>query len=212
MKLLTVQNHRNFTHLLLLLLISSLYSCEQLKKLEDIFAPPPTYKDESAQVVYDWYKMIARVQLPASPQPVILLNNRNFGYIGVGLCEAVRPGIKGAMSLSSKLLEMLTMPQPDSDQKYVWGAVANAALASMYKQFLVGLTSEDILRIDSMENAYNNNFKLTTSDSVSTRSQAYGRLVATAIYNWSTSDNFNLSGQAYILPTFPGAWVPIPLS
>jgi hypothetical protein len=194
----------------MLLLLFLLYSCDQLKQLEDVFDHPPTYKEENAGVVYDWYKLITRIQMPVNPQPGVPLNNRNFGYIGVGLYETVRPGIKGAVSLSSKLYQMPAMPQPDSNQKYVWGAVANAALASMYKQFLVGLTSEDIVRIDSMENAYNNKFKLTTPDVVITRSQAYGRLVATAIYNWSTSDNFNLSGQGYVLPTFPGAWVPTP--
>jgi hypothetical protein len=80
----------------------------------------------------------------------------------------------------------------------------------MFKQFLVGLTSADIARIDSMENAYYNHYKLSTSDAVISRSQAYGRSVAKAVYNWSTSDNFNFAGQGYVLPKFPGAWVPTP--
>ncbi|MFD3003331.1 vanadium-dependent haloperoxidase [Pontibacter toksunensis] len=212
MPFLSMRNRRKASCLFVLFLFSFLYSCEQI---DDIFDEPPkdsqgSATQESATVVYDWYKFIARIQLHTNPQPVTLLNNRNFAYIGVGLYEAVRPGIKGAVSLSTKLYLMPAMPKPDSHRDYLWGAAANAALASMFKQLLVGLSEADIARIDSMENAYNNRFRLSTSDAVISRSQTYGRAVATAIYNWSTTDNFNLSSQGYELPQGPGAWVPNP--
>ena len=168
---------------------------------------PPNANKESADVVYAWYKFIARLQLPANPQPVIILNHRNFGYIGVGLYEAVRPGIKGAVSLSSKLYQMPSMPEPHSHKGYLWSASANAALASMFKQFLAGLSDADKASIDSLENANNNRFRLSISDDVFNRSQAFGRSVATSIYNSSTTDNFNLSSAGY---TPPGPWVPTP--
>ncbi|CAN5883120.1 vanadium-dependent haloperoxidase [soil metagenome] len=205
--LLSMRNRRKASYLFVLFLFSLLYSCEQL---EEIFRQPPKYSQESATVVYDWYKLIARIQLRTNPQPVALQNIRNFSYIGVGLYEAVRPGIKGAVSLSTKLYLMPAMPQPDSHREYLWGATANAALASMFKQLLVGLSEADKARIDSMENAYNNRFRLSTSDAVISGSQAFGRSVATAVYNWSTTENFNLSSQGYDLPQGPGAWVPTP--
>ncbi len=171
---------------------------------------PPTATDESADVVYDWYKFIARLQLRANPQPVVILNHRNFGFIGVGLYESVRPGIKGAVSLSSKLYQMPPMPVAETNQHYLWSASANAALASMFRQFLAGLPDANKASIDSLENANNNRFRLSISDAVLTRSQAFGRSIATAIYNWSTTDNFNLSSTGYLLPVFPGSWVPTP--
>jgi len=77
--------------MLMFFLVGFLYSCVK----HDIRPPkPPSASDESADVVYAWYKFVARLQLRVSPQPVIILHNRNFGYIGVGLYEAVRPGIK----------------------------------------------------------------------------------------------------------------------
>jgi hypothetical protein len=208
MKFLSMRNRRKAAHLFVLFLFSLLFSCEEL--LDELGHRPPRHSQESAAVVYDWYKLIGRIQLRTNPQPVVLLNNRNFGYIGVGLYEAVRPGLKGAVSLSSKLYQMPAMPEPERHLKYSWGASANAALASMFKQFLVGLTEADKARIDSMENAYYNRFRSKNSDAVVTRSQAFGRSIATAIYNWSTTDNFNLSGQGYVPPVFPGAWVPTP--
>jgi hypothetical protein len=210
MKLLPIFNRRKVICLFVLSFISFLYSCEQLKKLEEVIHQPPKYTQESADVVYDWYKLMARIQLRNNPQPVVLLNIRNFSYIGVGLYEAVRPGMKGAISLASKLYQMPAMPEAEKHKAYLWGATANAALASMFKQLLVGLTDADKVRIDSMENAYNNRFKVSSSDAVISRSQAFGRSIATAIYNWSTSDNFNLSGEGYKIPQFPGSWVPTP--
>ncbi len=210
MKPLSICSSLKATRLWVLFLFGFLYSCEELKPLEEIVNHPPKHTQESADVVYDWYKMMARIQLRTTPQPAALLNIRNFGYIGVGLYEAVRPGSKGAVSLASRLYQMPAMPRPEMYREYLWGASANAALASMFKQFLVGLTDADKARIDSMENANNNRFKLSTSDAVIARSQAFGRSVATAVYNWATTDNFNFSGQGYTLPQFPGAWVRTP--
>lgn len=210
MKLLSMRNHWKATRLFVLFLFSLLYSCEELNKLEEIFHRPPKYTQESADVVYDWYKLMAQIQMRVTPQPVVLLQNRGFAYTGVGLYEAVRPGIKGAVSLSTKLYQMPAMPKPENYQEYLWAASANAALASLFKQFLVNLTIADKARMDSLENANNSRFRLSKSDAVITRSQAFGRAIASAIYNWSTTDKFNLSSEGYTIPKFPGAWEPTP--
>ena len=171
---------------------------------------PPTASEESANVVYDWYKLIARLQLYSNPQPVVLLNYRNFGYIGVGLYEAVQPGIKGGVSLSSKLYQMPDMPQADKDKFYLWGASANAVLPSLMKQLLTGLTDANKASIDSLEKAYNDRFRLHVPEAVVTRSQEFGRSVANIIYQWSTTDKFNLSAEGYTLPVCPSCWVLVP--
>ncbi|MDF7815926.1 vanadium-dependent haloperoxidase [Hymenobacter sp. YC55] len=195
--------------LLGLLLAALLFSgCDDW--FEHLFPAGTPSPPERATVVYDWYKLVARTQLRVSPQPVILLNNRNFGYIGVGLYEAVRPGLKGARSLSPQLYQMPAMPVPERNREYVWGASANAALASLFKQLLGGLSAADIARIDSLETAYTRRFQQSASAATVARSQAYGRAVAQAIYLWSTTDNFSLGSQGYVLPVFPGSWVPTP--
>ncbi|THU31106.1 hypothetical protein FAM09_28905 [Niastella caeni] len=187
------------------MLIGLLFGC---RKRDD---RPPRSPEESADVVYAWYKFIANVQRPANPQPVVILNFRNFAFIGVGLYESVRPGSKGAASLSTRLYQMPSMPQADMSQRYLWSASANAALASMFKLFLVGLTDANKASIDSLENVNYNRFKASTPDDVLARSQAFGRSIAAAIYNWSTTDNFNLSSVGYVAPPVtPGSWVPTP--
>ena len=192
----------------LIMVLSVLNSCS---KFDHLFPHHDNNKhEESADVLYDWYRLGARMQLYTNPAPVTLANFRVFGYIEVGVYEAVQPGIKGSKSLTSILYQMVPMPKPEEHKDYLWAASANAAMASMFRQFLTGLTDANKASIDSLENAYNNRFKLSTSDAVISRSQAFGRAVATAIYNWSTTDNFNLSATGYVLPVFPGSWVPTP--
>jgi len=172
--------------------------------------PQPIANEESADVVYDWYKLIARIQVGSNPQPVVLQNYRNFGFIGVGLYEAVQPGIKSAVSLSTKLYQMPAMPEAEKNKHYLWGASANAAMPSMLKQFLTGLTDANKASIDSLEKAYNDRFRALIPDAVIDRSQAFGRSIADAIYKWSTTDNFNLSSVGYVLPLCASCWVLVP--
>jgi hypothetical protein len=199
-----IKNIHSLKLLMMIMLFGLLSGC-----IKDVDRPH-TANEESADVVYDWYKLIAQIQLRTNPAPVTLQNFKNYGYVGVGLYESVYPGIKGAVSLSTKLYQMPSMPASESNKEYLWAASANAALASLFRQLLVGLTDADKVRMDSLENAYNDRFQSSTSNAVFSRSQSFGRSVATAIYNWSTSDNFNLSSVGYTLPVSPSAWVPTP--
>src|SRR4051794_31855280 len=79
---------------------------------------PPT--PESGTVATDWYKLQIRILLNANPATSNATNFDNFGYIGVGLYEAVRPGIPGSVSLSGKLQQMPAMPQLEANQQYLW--------------------------------------------------------------------------------------------
>lgn len=200
----SLQGKNHLSLPIIVMLATLLYSC---KKFDNW---PPTANEERPDVVYNWYKFIEVIQRPANPQPAVIFNFRNFGYIGVGLYEAVRPGIEGAVSLSQSLYQMPAMPATEHGKDYLWSASANAALASMFKQFLTGLTPANIVSIDSLEQVHYELFKRHVSKHILERSQAFGRAIADAIYNWSATDNFNLSSQGYTIPAFPGAWIPTP--
>ena len=194
--------HSLFLKLFIVLLLFVPYSC----KKSDLFKQ----NEESADFVYQWYKFMAEIQLPntAAAPP---LNYRNFSYIGVGLFESVQPGIKGGSSFSPKLYQMPAMPKPDMSEDYLWSASANAALASMFKLFLTGttgLTTANKASVDSMEAANYARFQSLAPADVLQRSQAFGRSIATAIFNWSTTDNFIFPSPGWVPPVFPGAWVP----
>ncbi|MEJ7767266.1 MAG: vanadium-dependent haloperoxidase [Chitinophagaceae bacterium] len=192
------------TIVLFIFLLSTLYGCQK----KDPW--PPKESQENADVVHDWYKLLLRMQLHQNPPPFGLLNLNNIGYIGVGLYESVQPGIKGSVSLSTKLYQMPAMPMADKNKDHLWAASANAAMASMLRLFLSGLTDANKTSIDSLENIYTERFASITSRDVVSRSQAFGRSIATAIHNWSKTDNLNVSNTGYTPPVFPGSWQPTP--
>jgi len=102
------------------------------------------------------------------------------------------------------------MPKPDHSKEYLWSASANAALASLFKMFALNLSPADIASIEANELATYNQLLLTTSEDVMKRSEAFGRSIATAIQDWSTSDNFSVASTTYTQLNEPWAWVPTP--
>ena len=204
MKLQSLLYSRKTTGLLIVSLFTLLYSCQKPDQW------PPKATDENAGVVHDWYKLFIRIQLQQTPPPMAQLNMNNFGYIGVGLYESVHPGIKGSVSLSGKLYQMPVMPTTEVNKPYLWAASANAALAGMSRLLLAGLTDANKASMDSLEDAYNKRFASGTPEAVLSRSKAFGRSIATAVHEWSKSDNFNISNAGYMRPVFPGAWEPTP--
>ena len=173
-------------------------------------ASTPKAEHESSAVATDWYRLQTRILLERNSA----LNTVVYwAYMGIGLYEAVRPGIKGAISFSSVNLykKVPALPATENNQGYSWGVSANAALASMVRLFFTGLTAANRASIDSLEAAYNEKLQPAEGSAVFNRSQAYGRSIATAIYNWSLTDDFNITNIGYTPPApFPGSWQPTP--
>lgn len=218
MKLLFIRSNIIPNLLVVTFLLVVLYGCQktdplsspsttELNELSKVKRLGDKHNTESADFVYEWYKSLAAIQLPEAPSSA-LVGYRNFAYIGVGLFESVQPGIKGGSSFSSKLYQMPAMPKPDMSKEYLWSASANAAMARMAKLFLTNLTAANKTSIDMIEAANYNHFKSMASEDVLQRSQAFGRSVADAIYNWSTTDNFTVASDGWLPPVFPGSWVP----
>jgi hypothetical protein len=185
--------------------ITTLFVFSGCQKLNEFVNHDHPDKDTkaAATVALDWYRLELRMLLERNSA----LNGVYFGYLGIGLYEAVRSENKNSVSLSSKLNQMPLMPEADN-KSYDWVISANAALASMFRVFNTGLTPANQASIDSLENAYNQNSTTNPDSDKFRRSQAFGRSVATAIYNWYLTDNYNASNLGYVPPVFPGAWEP----
>ena len=148
------------------------------------FDPTPNENGQSANVATDWYKLQLRILLERNSA---LNGVANFGYIGIGLYEAVRNGTRNSVSLSTKLYTMPEMPAIGNNKTYNWEVSANAVMASMVRSFYTGLTPANMGSIDSLEKAYNDRLSLHTSPDIFSRSQGFGQSIATAIHNWSTN-------------------------
>lgn len=168
---------------------------------------PHNPKMPDGKIATDWYNLQLRFLLERNSS----LNGAHFAYLGIGLYESVQPGIRNAVSLSSKLVSMPAMPATDKYKKYNWLSSANAAMASLLKYYNTGLTAANLASIDSLENAYNERIAAYSDAETTARSQAFGKSIATAVHDWSLTDNFNPSNAGYIIPPYvPGAWEPTP--
>jgi len=191
----------------ILAIISAIFVFNSCQKLNEFINFDHSDKDNKADatVALDWYRLELRILLERNSA----LNGVYFGYLGIGLYEAVRSENKNSVSLSSKLNQMPLMPQADN-KSYDWVVSANAVMAAMLRSFNTGLTPGNLASIDSLENVYNQNSTANQNSDKFKRSQAFGQSVATAIYNWYLTDNYNASNAGYIPPVYPGAWEPTP--
>ena len=167
-------------------------------------------ESESAAVALDWYKLQLRIILNSVPTTNGAINSNNFAYIGIGLYESVRYGIKNSVSLSTLLNGMPAMPEKENNMGYSWSVAANAVMASLTKSLYPGLTTQNLASIDSLENAYNQKLSPQQGSASFERSQTFGRQLATAIHNWAITDNFNVGNAGYVYRTGFGVWQPTP--
>ena len=169
-------------------------------------------KTFSSEVVLKWIQM-NNMLLLTTPRPAPgVKSNREFGYIGIALYEAVVPGMPAYQSLSSQLNQMPVMPSALPGMAYHWAISANAALAAMNRSLLSTTSQSNKASIDSLEAALNlyyiNQDKV--SDEVFQRSASFGKEVAQRVFNWSITDKADQAFNAYTLPIGNGLWVPTP--
>jgi hypothetical protein len=165
----------------------------------------------SSAVATDWYALQLKMIIKANPSLNPILLTRAWGYIGIGLYESVKPGIKNSVSLSQKLYQMPPMPEKEKNNGYSWEVSANAALAKLITAFYpAAVIASNQQSIDSLEACYNDALRPGVESAVFLRSQAFGREIANAVIAWSQTDNSNLTNTGYVPPVFPGAWEPTP--
>lgn len=139
---------------------------------------------------------------------------RNIGYIGVAAYESVVNGMTDEYRSIASVYPGLTVPQIDPSQEYHWPTVLNASYARIMSMFFPTAPFNQFAEIQTTENQFNDDFINQVSQEVFNRSQAYGRAVADAVFEWSTTDAPGHEGYlkthdpTYVPPTGPGLWQP----
>jgi hypothetical protein len=96
-------------------------------------------------------------------------------------------------------------------RKYCIGLqVVNTALAFMNRSIFTTATAIDKAAIDSLEDALNNSFLAKINPVVIALSDAFGKAVGTAVFNWSETMGTKHASDPYTPPVGPGLWVPTP--
>ena len=163
-------------------------------------------------VLDGWYRLTLNlVRHTATYSPPVA--SRAFAYVGITAYEATASGNDHLQTLVGQLNELKTLPKRDAGKAYDEAVVLNAALDAAMNDFFsnTGPSGQHALVAQShMQKAEVS--KGVASDVVA-RSDAYGRKLEKAIFDWSKTDGgahiTNLGfPKNYELSKLPGHWVP----
>jgi hypothetical protein len=181
---------------------------EETGTIESEVKPAAQY---DAEVPVAWYRRILELTRtsPGYSPPVA---SRAFGYVGVALYEALRPGIQHARSLVGQLNGLQSLPEP-SPGNYHWPAVANAVLAQMARALYPVAPAEQLAAIDDLERDWEERLAAQANDKALERSRDWAIRVADAIVAWSSLDGAtecyaNNFPDGFEIPAGFGYWEP----
>ncbi|MBK8024685.1 MAG: hypothetical protein IPK19_25495 [Chloroflexi bacterium] len=155
-----------------------------------------------ADVARAWFSLQLKLvkSTPGFSPPVA---SRAFGYTGVTLYETVVAGMPEYQPLAGQLNELTALPQPDAAEEIDWGVAANSALAAITRVLFANTTDAGQAEIAALYARFSRQYGLMLDGAVFSRSDAYGREVAAAIYEWSMSDG----GHEGYRRSFPSDYV-----
>ena len=162
----------------------------------------------TSDVIDKWITMQLRLMRDATGIPNVAFS-RYYAYSGVAAFESLAPGTLFGEFAHKNWNGLSGLPDIEVEKKYFWPASVNTSLASMNRNIFINASTVDKAAIDSLENALNNSFLSEDAD-VLTRSNAFGKSVADAVFNWSETDGYKHASDSYTPPVGPGLWEPTP--
>lgn len=176
----------------------------------------PTADEYDSAMVQDWMDLSLQLtKETAGYTPPVAA--RMFGYVGLALYEAVRPGIPKALSLGGQVTDLneSDIPPHDPSLEYHWVLVGNAALAEIVGACYAPASEQNKFLIASLEQKYREQFRNKVHDGIIDRSVAHGKAVAKAIAAYANRDGQELCYQtnfpaSFVAPSGVGAWIPTP--
>lgn len=166
---------------------------------------PKQTQSYSSEVVKRWLDMHKAMLFVPTGNPFGFNPSRYMAYSGVAVYEAVVPGMPSYKTLHGQLTDMPAMPTTDHGAEYHWAASANAALAAMTKSFFSSTPVYNGDAVVALENELNDLYRTEVDDATFQRSVAFGKEVASRIFEWSKTDNAGWP-TSFNKPTGDGIW------
>ncbi|MBK8699259.1 MAG: vanadium-dependent haloperoxidase [Saprospiraceae bacterium] len=141
-----------------------------------------------ATVPYAWYELLLEIDR-YSPNYRPPAAARLMAYVGLAAYETAVPGMPEYKSLKNQF-PGLDLPEIETGKEYHWPAAVNGAYSKMFRYFYPHVKTSDLAAIDGQERLFIEEFKAETSDEVLERSEAYGKAVADAVYEYSKTDAY----------------------
>lgn len=179
------------------------------KKDENVVAVQGDAGSFSSKVATDWMQVYRQIVMSESKNPPQA--SRIYAYAGLGLYEAVVPGMPGYMSLKAQL-GLRFLPYTAGLGKLDFTAAANEALYNIALQIFGTLKPENNQLIRDMHSKYVTDAQGRIDGYLFDYSTSFGGKVASSILDRAAHDNFStIRNLAYTVPTStanPANWVP----
>lgn len=203
------------THILLLSALAATLFFQSCHPDSDSPAPVTLTKSFDYKVFKSWndkYMELDRYAKGNRPGT----GPRALAYMGLSAYESVVAGMPEYNSLEVHY-PGLSLPKVEKDVEYFWPACVNESYAFLMKKFFLQMETgyADLFGgIDQLRLVLHNQYAEQAAPDVLERSEAFGKAVATAIYEWEKQDiaghNAFLNPQPseYQPPAGPGLWQP----
>lgn len=168
--------------------------------------------DFDSEVILEWNELLLDVDR-FTPGYLPPISGRSLGYLGYAAYEAVLPGMPGFNSLKSKYSGLI-IPQPDPNVEYYYPAVVNAVYAALVIKLYPTVPAAQLSAINALESRFNAEFTSAVDPNLLLASENWGRDVANAIFEWSSTDPvgheafLHTTDPSYVPPSGPGKWQP----
>ncbi len=169
--------------LLCLMAVALLYLSSCKREEPTVFKQVAEY---DADIALAWSNLYLEIEQNASgfrPGPA----PRSLAYIGLAAYEACIGGMPDYKSLAGLYLG-LNKPAAEANVEYHYPTVLNALYASLLSDFFSHSSNEELAKIVTLENYYNDQYINEVAPEVFDRSKAYGEAVAQAFWAWASSD------------------------
>ncbi len=201
--------NRPLVALFFLLTVVALLSLASCNKQDRLPGNPNNAGGYSAEVLDKWMTMQIRLMRNTTGVPNQAFS-RPYAYAAIAALESIGPGLPVHANWSQRWNDLTGLPTADNSVRYYYPANVNAALAAMNKAMFPNATATDKGAIDSLETALQQSFLGTEPASRVEASAAFGKAVASAVYNWAETDGYKNAGAPYSPPAGDGLWVPTP--
>lgn len=163
----------------------------------------------SSEVLDKWISMQIRLMKNATGIPNQAFS-RHFAYAGITAIESIGPGVSQHAKKYRKWNGLTGLPVSSHFNNFYYPANVNAAMASINRLLFPNASVADKAAIDSLEHVLRQGFLALKPSNVINSSEAFGKAVANAVYNWAETDGYKNAGNSYTPPTGPGLWKPTP--
>ncbi|MEZ5042118.1 MAG: phosphatase PAP2 family protein [Saprospiraceae bacterium] len=168
--------------------------------------------DFNSEVPLQWYLLFEQIDrwAPGYRPPA---SARALAYIGLAAYEAVRPGMPGYKSFAGRY-PGLQLPAANPLTTYHWPTALNAAYHTIFESFYPHIPLDDLHRLRSLNEQFEQIFIGEVDGPVFERSVAFGNAIAEAVFDWSKTDiaghqaYLNPRPDSYVPPVGPGLWQP----